>query len=140
MAAPKQRNSDGEKQAIKEGRVPKAWQAKPAKLRQKDRDARWTLKRGKKKAKAKRRIAVPHYGYKNHLSMDRRHGLIRTWQVSHAAAPDGRRLKVLLDRENTASGVWADTAYRCKAIRPGWKKRFLLPGPSQEAAQAAAAG
>ena len=37
--------------AIKEGRVPEAWQAKPAKLRQKDRDARWSVKYTKAKVK-----------------------------------------------------------------------------------------
>lgn len=119
VAAPKQRNSDGEKEDLKEGRVPKAWKAKPAKLRQKDRDARWTLKQGKKKPGdgkgAKLQLAIPHYGYKNHLSMDKRHGLIRSWDVSDAAAPDGKRLKGLLSKENTASQVWADTAYRSKA-------------------------
>lgn len=40
VAAPKQRNSDGEKAEIKAGEVPAAWQNKPAKLAQKDRDAR----------------------------------------------------------------------------------------------------
>jgi IS5 family transposase len=39
IPAPKQRNTKTEKQAIKEERVPEAWQAEPAKLRQKDRDA-----------------------------------------------------------------------------------------------------
>src|SRR4051794_4895145 len=38
VAAPKQRNTDGEKAEIKAGRIPEAWKAKPAKLRQKDRD------------------------------------------------------------------------------------------------------
>ncbi len=33
IAAPKQRNSDGEKADIKAGRVPQAWQGHPAKLR-----------------------------------------------------------------------------------------------------------
>ena len=42
VAAPKQRNTDGEKADIKAGRIPEAWTNKPAKLRQKDRDARWT--------------------------------------------------------------------------------------------------
>jgi IS5 family transposase len=115
VAAPKQRNKDEEKQAIKEGRVPKAWKEKPAKLRQKDRDARWTLKQGKKKDGAKVQLAIPHYGYKNHVSTDRRHGLIRMWAASDAAAPDGKRLRGLLSKENTASQVWADTAYRSKA-------------------------
>ena len=47
VAAPKQRNTNEEKQTIKQGRVPDAWQEKPAKLAQKDRDARWTVKYSK---------------------------------------------------------------------------------------------
>jgi hypothetical protein len=39
---PRQRNTDAEKKAIKEGLIPQNWKDKPAKLRQKDRDARWT--------------------------------------------------------------------------------------------------
>lgn len=39
VAAPKQRNSDGEKADIKAGRIPDDWKDKPAKLRQKDRGA-----------------------------------------------------------------------------------------------------
>jgi hypothetical protein len=39
IAAPKQRNTEEEKKAVKEGRIPEAWKAKPAKLRHKDRDA-----------------------------------------------------------------------------------------------------
>ena len=49
VAAPKQRNSDAEKADIKAGKVPEAWKNKPAKLRQKDRDARWTVKFSKAK-------------------------------------------------------------------------------------------
>ena len=49
VAAPKQRNTDGEKQDIKEGRIPPEWANKLAKLRQKDRDARWTVKYTKAK-------------------------------------------------------------------------------------------
>lgn len=44
VPAPRQRNTEEEKAAIKEGRVPEAWKGKPAKVRQKDRDARWTVK------------------------------------------------------------------------------------------------
>ena len=51
IAAPKQRNTEEEKKAAKEGRIPEAWKAKPAKLRQKDRDARWTVKFSKAKAR-----------------------------------------------------------------------------------------
>lgn len=118
VPAPRQRNTDDEKQAIKEGRIPEAWEEKPAKLRQKDRDARWTVKFSKAKPRddgsVPRDLAIPAFGYKNHVSTDRRHGLIRKWVVTSASAHDGARLSDLLDKNNTASDVWADTAYRSK--------------------------
>ena len=49
VAAPRQRNTDDEKKAIKQGRIPANWKANPAKLRHKDRDARWTVKFSKAK-------------------------------------------------------------------------------------------
>lgn len=108
------------KAAIKEGRVPDGW--KPAKARQKDRDARWTVKYTKAKVKEGAApgapkpvdLAIPMFGYKNHVGIDRAHGLIRTWDTSAANAHDGARLPELVSKNNTASGVWADTAYRSK--------------------------
>ena len=80
-SAPKQRNTDAEKKAIKEGRSPEDWKAKPAKLRQKDRDARWTLVFGKARLREDgsqhAHIAIPVFGYKSHASIGRRHGFIR---------------------------------------------------------------
>lgn len=121
VAAPKQRNTEDEKKALKEGRIPEAWKARPARLRQKDRDARWTVKFSKAKerpdgTKPPVDIAIPAFGYQNHVSIDRRFGLIRKWQATDAAAYEGARLREgLLDKTNTASQVWADTAYRSKA-------------------------
>ena len=116
VAAPKQRNTEAERAAIKQGEIPAGWIKKPAKLRQKDRDARWTVKFSKAKPREDDTpqvdIAVPSFGYKNHISIDRRHGLIRGWTATHAAAHDGARLEDVLDAGNTASDVWADTAYR----------------------------
>jgi transposase, IS5 family len=116
VAAPRQRNTAAEKEAIKAGRIPDGWAEKPAKLRQKDRDARWTVKFSKAKPRQDGApqvdLAVPAFGYKNHVSIDRRHGLIRRWTTSDAAAHDGARLAAVLDGQNTASDVWADTAYR----------------------------
>ncbi len=60
-------------------------------------------------------IAVPIFGYKNHVGIDREHGLLRRYVVTHAAAYDGGQLGAVLDRDNTASDVWADTAYRSAA-------------------------
>lgn len=116
VAAPRQRNTAAEKEAIKAGRIPDGWSEKPAKLRQKDRDARWTVRFSKAKLRQdgvpQVALAVPAFGYKSHISIDRRHGLIRRWTTSDAAAHDGARLDAVLDGQNTASDVWADTAYR----------------------------
>ncbi len=96
VAAPKQRNSDGEKRDIRNGRIPEAWKDQPAKLAQKDRDARWTVKfsKGKPDENGAPRIdlAVPAFGYKNHITIDREHGLIRTWTATDAARHDGAQL------------------------------------------------
>lgn len=121
IAAPRQRNTEEEKKAIKEGRVPDKWKDKPAKLRQKDRDARWTVKFTKAKPREDGStppvdLAIPVFGYQNHISIDCEFGLIRRWSATDAAAYEGARLREgLLDKTNTASGVWADTAYRSKA-------------------------
>jgi IS5 family transposase len=116
VAAPKQRNTEAERAAIKAGGMAEGGAEKPAKLRQKDRDARWTVKFSKARPREDGApqvdLAVPAFGYKNHVAIDRRHGLIRGWTASHAAAHDGARLAELLDGDNTASDVWADTAYR----------------------------
>ena len=127
VAAPKQRNRHDEKDAIKAGCVPEDWRDKPAKLRQKDRDARWTVKFAKAREKADGKklidIAIPTFGYKNHVSIDRRHGIIRKHLTSDAAAHDGARLREgLIDKANLASGVWADTAYRSKQ-NEAWLER-----------------
>ena len=127
VAAPKQRNSDAEKADIKAGKVPDDWKDKPAKLRQKDRDARWTVKFSKAKVaedgkQQQRDIAVPAFGYKNHTSIDRRHGFIRGWNVTSAAAYDGAQLRNVVDRKNTGSTVWADTAYRSRK-NEAWLER-----------------
>ena len=77
VLALKQRNTQQEKTAIKEGRIPQEW--KPAKIRQKDRDARWSIKYTKAKVregadpKAAKPVdlAIPMFGYKNHIGIDR---------------------------------------------------------------------
>ena len=121
VAAPKQRNSEEEKKAIKEGRIPDGWAEHPAKLRQKDRDARWTVKFSKAKerpdgTKPPVDIAIPTFGYQNHIAIDKGFGFIRQWTATDAAAYEGARLREgLLDKTNTAASVWADTAYRSAA-------------------------
>lgn len=119
VAAPRQRNTDDEKDAIKAGKsAEEIWPHEPNKARQKDIDARWTVKQGKSPTpgpdgKTPPAIAIPVFGYKDHIGIDRRHGVIRTSKVTDAAAHDGGRLREgLIDPDNTASDVWADSAYR----------------------------
>jgi IS5 family transposase len=85
-------------------------------LRQKDRDARWTAQFSKAKPREdgapRTDLAVPAFGYKNHIGIVRGHGLIRSWTATNAAAHDGARLEDVLDADNTARDVWAGTAYR----------------------------
>ena len=130
VAAPKQRNTEAEKADIKAGRIPPGWAERPAKLRQKDRDARWTVKFSKAKPREdgtpQGDIAVPAFGYKNHVSIDRRHGLIRRWTATDAAAHDGARLGELIDQENTARDLWADTSYRSAKNEDLLRERRLV--------------
>jgi transposase, IS5 family len=118
VAAPKQRNTEEQKRTLKQGGIPGEWKAKPKKLAQKDRDARWTVKYSKAKhredGKKQVDLAIPAFGYKNHIGIDRTHRLIRTWTVTDASRHEGATLPRLLDKTNTGSGVWADTAYRSK--------------------------
>lgn len=94
---PKQRNSREENARIKEGDVPD-WPEN--KRRQKDVDARWTKKNGK-----------AFYGYKNHISVDVKHKLIRSYAVTDAAQHDSQVFEQILS-DNTSKSIWADSAYR----------------------------
>ncbi|WP_343896007.1 transposase, partial [Roseibium denhamense] len=82
VAAPKQRNSDGEKQAIKSGKTAQQiWPDKPDKARQKDVTSRWTVQFGKAKAKPDGPkpldIAIPTFGYKAHTTICKTQRFIR---------------------------------------------------------------
>ncbi len=106
------------KAAIKAGKSPKQiWRGKPGKAHQKDTDARWTLTVGGKIRYRPDRtplsqIAPPVFGYKSHISIDRRSGFIRKAPVTSAAESDGRQLRQVIDTSNTAGNIWAGRAYR----------------------------
>ena len=116
VQAPRQRmtkEEEKEKEQIKKGGIPTDWHAKPHKLAQKDRDARWIVKYTKAKDDNKNSVdlAIPSFGYKNHISIDRRFGFIRKTEITAANAYDGHFLASLLDLENTSRDVYGDTAY-----------------------------
>ncbi|WP_104018116.1 IS5 family transposase [Roseovarius nitratireducens] len=114
VAVPCNHNTRAENKEIKNGEKPEDWEDKPAKRSQKDTDARWTKKHGKS-----------HYGYKNHVNVDRRHKLIRRWHVSDAAQHDSQAVDHLLMGGNTGSGVWADAAYRSEGMEAKLRARKL---------------
>ena len=114
VPVPRQRNTRDENAAIKAGETPEGWDDTPARARQKDTDARWTRKHGKS-----------HYGYKNHVNVDRRHKLIRRYKVTDASVHDSQVLDDVLDDDNTASDVWADSAYRSAEIEGKLEERGL---------------
>jgi len=101
VSVPRQWNTREENEAVKSGRTPAAWENKPAKNRQKDKDARWTKKH-----------ARSFYGYKNHVNADAKHKLIRRYDVSNAAVHDSQKLDRILNKANTSAEVFADSAYR----------------------------
>jgi transposase, IS5 family len=127
VAAPKQRNTVPEKDAIKAGKAAsEIWPDEPARAAQKDTDARWTLKFAKAKPMANGQpgidIAIPSFGYTSSVSICRTFGFIRKYKVTDAARFDGRMLRDVVTSDNTASDVWADTAYRSQA-NEAWLKR-----------------
>ncbi len=131
VPAPKQRNTEEEKAAIKAGKSAKQiWRSRPSKAHQKDVDARWTLKVGGKiryrpEGTPLPQIATLVFGYKSHISIDRRYGFIRKASVTSAADSDGRQLRRVIDPANTAADVWADSAYRSQK-NEAWLSRNML--------------
>jgi IS5 family transposase len=111
VAVPVNHNKESENEAIKAGEVPCGWAESPAKLAQKDRDARWTKKHGKS-----------YYGYKDHVCIDRRYKLLRRYAVTDAARHDSQEFDAVLDAANTSRDVWADSAYRSEATEAKLKE------------------
>ena len=66
---------------------------------QKDCDARWTKKNNQS-----------YYGYKNHISIDNKHKLIRSFEVTSAEVHDSQKFIDVLS-ENTSQDTYVDSAY-----------------------------
>lgn len=98
---PVQRNKGDENKAIREDKIPEEWQDKPAKIAQKDTDARWGSKHG-----------AYTYGYKAHTLVDKKNKLVRNVIVTPANVHDSNIYGKLLENDrNTSKDVWADSGY-----------------------------
>ena len=112
----RQRNSREENKEIKEGKVPEEWQKEgnEAKLHQKDTDARWTKKHGQS-----------HYGYKNHVKVDAKSKIIKSYTVTSAEVHDSQETEALLDDRDEGQLMYGDSAYRSEEIEAVLAKRKI---------------
>lgn len=105
VPVPIQRNGPDNNALIKAGAVPMHWgqdTEQPNKLAHKDTDARWTKKGGQS-----------HYGYKNHINIDKDTKLITGHACTDASVHDSKVLETVLRDEGVGGKeVWADSAYR----------------------------
>jgi len=103
---PKQRNTPEENKSIKEGKIPEAWQNQEQrhKRAQKDVNARWAKKNDE-----------THYGYKDHIKIDKDSKLITRYHVTSAEVHDSQVLPQLVEPlKDTA--LYADSAYTGKTV------------------------
>lgn len=121
IEAPRRRNSKDDNDKIKQGEIPKSFMEQPAKLRQKDVDARWTIKGGQR-----------HYGYKNHIAIDPVFKLIRGFEVTSDNVGDIRCLEPLLKamKLQEDKAVWADGAYYLQVMEQtlkihSWRSKIV---------------
>lgn len=111
---PKQRNTKEENGKIKEGRIPEEWEENQDKLSQKDTDARWTEKNKEK-----------HYGYKNHIKVDRKSKIITKYSVTDSSVHDSQEFENLIDKNDNDKSIYADSAYTGKNIQKIIAKRKI---------------
>ncbi|TXK33778.1 IS5 family transposase [Pontibacter qinzhouensis] len=100
VEVPRQRNSKEDNEKIKSGQVPEGWEQQPKMLRQKDMDARWTMKR-----------LQAYDGYKNHTKCDAASKLLTGYAVTDASVHDSNELLDLLTGKDKDQPLYADSAY-----------------------------
>jgi len=79
VEVPKQRNTRDDNAQIKGGERPASFDENPAKGRQKDTDAPWTVKRKRN-----------YFGDKNHVNSDAKHKFVRRYKVTDASVYDSQ--------------------------------------------------
>lgn len=113
VEVPRQRNTREENAQLKQGQTPEDWKDQPARLAQKDVDARWTIKNHQR-----------HYGYKNHIKCNARSKLIECYTVTHASVHDSQPLLGLLAKED--GRLHGDSAYRSAKVDEELRQRGMV--------------
>jgi len=107
VEAPCQRNTKEENKEIKEGKIPEEWNKEKNKhmKAQKDIDASWVTKNKKR-----------HYGYKDHIKIDKKSKIITKYRITTAAVHDSQELKNLIDKKKDKK-LYGDSAFTGKEIQ-----------------------
>ena len=115
VEVPRQRNTKKENEQINEGKTPKEWEKKKNrhKKAQKDVNARWITKNKER-----------HYGYKNHIKMDKKSKIITRYRVTNAAVHDSQELANLIDKKKDRR-LYGDSAYTGKEVQKCIPKKIL---------------
>lgn len=116
VEVPRQHNSREENELIQSGGTPENWEEKPEKARQKDVDARWTRKHGRR-----------YFGYKNHVKVDSKSKLITSFVVTDAAVHDSQVLEALVRPGDPTTYV--DSAYAGEPSRVIMEERGVAFQP-----------
>jgi transposase, IS5 family len=114
IEVPKQRNSREENKTIKNGEIPEDWKDDRNKLRQKDINAKWMKKNDE-----------THYGYKDHVKTDAETKIITNYEVTSAEVHDSQKIFDLLEKDDKATALYADSAYKSERIDWEIKKRKI---------------
>jgi IS5 family transposase len=112
---PRQRNTQEENGEIKGGKTPAAWEGeeKRHKKAQKDVDARWATKNKE-----------VHYGYKNHIKMDKKSKIVTKYRVTSAEVHDSQELKNLVEKKKDKR-LYGDSAYTGEEVQKCIPKQVM---------------
>ena len=104
---PRQRNTKDENQEIKEGKTPLEWEKEKNRNKkvQKDVDARWATKNKE-----------THYGYKNHVKIDKKSKIITKYRTTSAEVHDSQELENLIEKKKDKM-LYGDSAYTGKEVQ-----------------------
>jgi IS5 family transposase len=105
--APRQRNTKDENKDIKEGKTPTDWEKEENKHKraQKDIDARWATKNKEL-----------HYGYKDHIKIDKKSKIITKYETTSAEVHDSQELENLIDGAKDKI-IYGDSAYTGEEVQ-----------------------
>ena len=106
----KQRNTREENRQIKDGDSSGLWKDNDHKCSQKDLDARWAKKNDER-----------HYGYKDHVKVDRDSKMIVGYSVTDASVHDSQEAEGLIDGKDKEASL--DSAYAGEELRMALLKK-----------------